>query len=94
MTTEFFRGSERGRKESKVFELNGNPTKVRLFMGDSDDGWGFREVEIFSADRKVSCILASGKGAEYGDNPWWLDTDGNAPMQRIFPMAHCQRLCP
>merc|ERR1719191_2270416 len=67
-TDQFFKGSQIGKKESKTFELEANPTKVRLFMGDSEDGWGFREVQISTPDGKITCTLATGQGAEYGDN--------------------------
>eukprot|EP00746_Dinoflagellata_sp_MGD_P123671 gnl/MRDRNA2_/MRDRNA2_58293_c0_seq1.p1 gnl/MRDRNA2_/MRDRNA2_58293_c0~~gnl/MRDRNA2_/MRDRNA2_58293_c0_seq1.p1 ORF type:complete len:1441 (+),score=201.09 gnl/MRDRNA2_/MRDRNA2_58293_c0_seq1:112-4434(+) len=92
-TSVFFTGSQLGRKESKIFDLAEQPKKVRLFMGDSTDGWGFKEVDIATPDGRVSCILATGGGAEYGDNPWWLDTDGTAPILREFPMSQCPSLC-
>merc|ERR1719335_1019095 len=61
-TFDFFRGSQLGVTEKQDFELAGSPSKVRLFMGDSVDGWGFRQIEIATPDRKLSCMLASGTG--------------------------------
>ena len=53
-------------------------------INTSDDAWGYWKIELGQAS-----VLLDSKGVAgtaYGDNPYWIDGDEEAPAQQEYDL--------
>ena len=79
----FFEQISNGETISKSFTLTSSPSKVK-FIATSDDAWGYWKILL---GQEIVLLDPNGEaGTDYGDNPYWLDGDEDAPAEQQYDL--------
>ncbi len=79
----FFEEIGSGETLSKSFTTSSSPSKVK-FIATSPDAWGYWKILL---GQEIVLFDQSGEsGTDYGNNPYWLDGDEEAPAQQEYDL--------